>query len=251
MTNTQFFILYLGLAGGSLILVINLFFWFLYRNEFPFIEQYKIEKDQPWPWKTDPEGWRKIVKKAIIVTLFNNTVVSLSGITLLACAFNWQVPWTVHGEIPSSLQMVKHIGICLVTEDFCFHMGHRFLHQKWIYKHIHKWHHEFKQPISISGDYFHPVEFVISGMIPSFSGLILLQGKIHLWTIMIWGIIRYADAHDGHSGYEFPWNMLRLMPFGSDATYHHFHHTHNVGNYSSFMTVWDTVFNSNVEFYKA
>ena len=146
--------------------------------------------------------------------------------------------------------MIKHLTICLISEDFCFHMSHRILHFKPIYRYVHKWHHEFKHPISISGDYVHPLEFVCSGMLPSFSGLLLLGNKIHLWTIMVWGVFRFIEAHDGHCGYEFPWSIFRLMPFNCDATYHNFHHTNNVGNYSSFMTIWDTVFNSNYEFYK-
>ena len=138
----------------------------------------------------------------------------------------------------------------MFTEDFCFHMSHRFLHWKVIYKYIHKRHHEFKDPVSISGDYQHPIEFVSSGVIPSFSGLILLGSKMHLFTIFVWGFFRHIESQDGHSGYEFPWLIFRLMPFGCDAVYHHFHHTNNVGNYSSNFTIWDTIFDSNAEFYK-
>ena len=104
-------------------------------------------------------------------------------------------------------------------------------------------------PISISGQYVHPIEFILSGLIPSFSGLIILSSDMHLFTVMVWGFIRLIEAVDGHSGYEFPWMMFRLMPFGCDATYHNFHHTKNIGNYSSFMTIWDTIFDSNDEFY--
>jgi sterol desaturase/sphingolipid hydroxylase (fatty acid hydroxylase superfamily) len=68
---------------------------------------------------------------------------------------------------------------------------------------------------------------------------------------MIWGGIRLVETHDGHSGYEFPWSVFRLLPFGSDATYHDFHHTKNVGNYSSLMTVWDTIFDSNTQYWES
>ena len=78
----------------------------------------------------------------------------------------------------------------------------------------------------------HPLEFITSGLIPSFSGLILLGDQVHLFTIMVWGFIRLIESVDGHSGYEFPWLIFRLLPFGCDATYHNFHHTKNVGNFS-------------------
>jgi len=40
-----------------------------------------------------------------------------------------------------------------------------------------------------------------------------------------------------------------MIPFGADATYHNYHHSRNVGNYSSVMTVWDTLFNTNKDYY--
>ena len=72
-----------------------------------------------------------------------------------------------------------------------------------------------------------------------------------MWTLLIYGILRRIETNDDHCGYEFPWSIYRVMPFGTDATYHNFHHTKNLGNYSSFMTVWDTVFNSNAEYYES
>ena len=67
---------------------------------------------------------------------------------------------------------------------------------------------------------------------------------------MVWGGIRLIETHDGHSGYEFPWSIFRLLPFGADATYHDFHHSKNVCNYSSFMTIWDTIFDTNKDYYQ-
>lgn len=54
----------------------NLVYWVFYRYEFPFIERYKSNED-PWPWHKDPEGWRKLVLKSILLLLFNGNVVSL------------------------------------------------------------------------------------------------------------------------------------------------------------------------------
>ena len=41
-----------------------------------------------------------------------------------------------------------------------------------------------------------------------------------------------------------------MLPFGSDYGYHVYHHSGNVGNYSSFFTFWDTVFGSNKTYYE-
>ena len=81
-------------------------------------------------------------------------------------------------------------------------------------------------------------------------GPFLLDSKVHLWTLLIWGILRHVESHDAHCGYEFPWSMFRVMPFGTNSAYHTFHHSKNVGNYSTFFTIWDTVFNTNVDYYE-
>ena len=62
------------LNAWQLVIPVNFFYWFLYRNEFAFIEQFKIEIDKPWPWKADPEGFRKQVINAFLGTMFNSTV---------------------------------------------------------------------------------------------------------------------------------------------------------------------------------
>ena len=116
---------------------------------------------------------------------------------------------------------------------------------------FHKIHHEYTHPISIAGENSHPVEFALGNHYPALVGCFLLGNKLHFWTLMLWGVLRVAESHDAHCGYELPWSIFRIIPFGADATYHHFHHSKNVGNYSTFMTIWDTVFNTNTEFYEA
>lgn len=132
-------------------------------------------------------------------------------------------------------------------------MLHRMSHIKHksfpVYQWIHKWHHEFSKPVSIANQYAHPIEHAFVNTLSFLSGMLILGNKLHVSMLMAWGIIRVFETHDGHSGYEFPWSPFRLIPFGGDATYHDFHHSKNVGNYGSFMTIWDSVFNTNKDYY--
>ena len=150
--------------------------------------------------------------------------------------------------------MFRHMLICILCEDFSFYMSHRLLHIKDkrlpLYQWIHKTHHEFMHPISIAGENSHPIEFAFGNHYTAFTGLFLLGSRCHFWTLMWWGVGRMVDAHDIHCGYDFPWSVFQLLPFGTDSTYHNFHHTKNIGNYASQMTIWDTIFNSNSEYYK-
>jgi hypothetical protein len=75
--------------GITTILTLNGFYWIIYRGEYAFFEQYKVEKDTPWPWKTDPVGWRKLIKKAVLCCIFNNIFMNFLCLTFTAWCYNW------------------------------------------------------------------------------------------------------------------------------------------------------------------
>jgi sterol desaturase/sphingolipid hydroxylase (fatty acid hydroxylase superfamily) len=129
----------------------------------------------------------------------------------------------------------------MIMEDFLFYWSHRFLHLDFIYPYIHKKHHEFKDTISIASEYAHPIEAIIANIIPTSLGFKLLGDKCHLFTIVMWLALRITETIDGHSGYEFSWSPFRLLPFSGSSDSHSYHHSHNIGNYSSFFTFWDTI----------
>ena len=96
----------------------------------------------------------------------------------------------------------------------------------------------------------HPIEFIVTGLIPTGLGPIILGQNMHFLTSWTWYGIRYIESIEGHCGYEFSWSPFRILPFASDYAYHAYHHSHNIGNYSSFFTIWDTVFSSNSAYYE-
>lgn len=72
---------------------------------------------------------------------------------------------------------------------------------------------------------------------------------MHFTTAFLWHALRGLESVEGHSGYEFSWSIFRVLPFGSDFAYHAYHHSHNVGNFCSIFTIWDTVFKTNSVYY--
>jgi sterol desaturase/sphingolipid hydroxylase (fatty acid hydroxylase superfamily) len=111
----------------------------------------------------------------------------------------------------------------------------------------------------LAAEYSHPIEFAFVNQLPFLSGLLLLGSKTHMFTFIIYGIFRVVETHESHSGYEIPapisvltGNVYRLIPFmGTSTKYHDFHHSRNVGNYSAFFTIWDTIFGLNYDFYRS
>ena len=228
---------------------------FVYKSG--WFEQYKIEKDRKWPWEQDKEKWNKLLLRSICLNIFNMTVMNgLIDTSILAYIYDYQLPFiqdfTAEG-VPNGWTMFKQFSICIICEDFCFYWGHRLLHCKDkrlpLYKWIHKVHHEFEDNVSIGSMHAHPVEFAISNHLPYISGVLLLGRRMHFSTYLFWTIFRMAESADAHSGYEFPWSIFRLMPFSADSTFHDFHHTRNVGNYGTFTWVWDSLFDTSLDYY--
>lgn len=134
------------------------------------------------------------------------------------------------------------ILFCMMCEDLTFHLCHRLLHWRVIYPYIHKVHHTYVTTIGIAAEYSHPIDFILGSVIPGSLGSMILGKHMHFCTMLLWILVRIFETLDGHSGYEFSWSPYRLLPFSTSAQYHDFHHSHNVGNFSSFFSIWDTVF---------
>jgi sterol desaturase/sphingolipid hydroxylase (fatty acid hydroxylase superfamily) len=227
----------------------NLVYWVFYRYEFQFIERYK-SNEEPWPWHEDPEGWRRLVIKAIFVLLFNGNVLVLLVYLPLTKTGLMEQHSTSSEHVPSPLVLASSIFFFMVCEDFTFYWCHRLLHYGPFYRHVHKMHHTFKTTVGIAAEYTHPIEFVLGNMLPCAVGPAILGPRAHIITIFAWYTIRFGETLDGHCGYEFSWSPFRLIPFSGSADYHDFHHSANIGNYSSFFCIWDTVFGTNKDYYK-
>jgi len=180
---------------------------------------------------------------------------SLVIIPLFILAFlhvdNW-VPgydFSVEG-LPDVTRFTLNIVFCMMCEDLGFHFTHRLLHWKVIYPYFHKLHHTYTTTVSIAAEYIHPVDFAFSVLVSGSIGAAILRGNMHFCTSLFWSLMRTFESVDGHSGYEFSWSPYRLLPLSGSATYHDFHHSHNVGNYSSFFSFWDTFFGTNSAYYE-
>lgn len=149
---------------------------------------------------------------------------------------------------PSYKTLIPQIIFFMIVEDTCFYWSHRLLHSSYLYSKIHKQHHEYINTIGIASEYSSPIDFVFTSVVTSGIGPLILN--CHIFTLYMWTFLRVLETIDGHSGYDFSWSPFRLLPFSGGANYHNFHHSHNISNYGSFFTYWDTICKTNMQYWR-
>ena len=172
--------------------------------------------------------------KNITLIVFNSLLV----FTLLVLAWPLARLTGIHaGEVPHWTTFVWQIAFFIVLDDFLYYWMHRTMHEnKWLLKNVHSVHHQVRTPYALAGNYFHWVELALTAGI-ALIGPIMLSS--HIYVVYAWFIWRQMEAVDGHLGYSFKWNPMRLVPFYHGPEFHDRHHETYKGNYAGFLPIID------------
>ncbi|KAK1266437.1 Sphinganine C(4)-monooxygenase 2 [Acorus gramineus] len=142
----------------------------------------------------------------------------------------------------SIIYMSKQFIIAALAFDAWQYFMHRYMHHnRFLYKHVHSYHHRLVAPYAFASQYNHPLEgllldtlggavsFVVSGMSP--------RASIFFFSFTT---IRGIDVH---CGLIVPWNPLHVL-FGDQTVHHDMHHQLYGTKYNfsqPFFTFWDRV----------
>ena len=103
-----------------------------------------------------------------------------------------------------------------LTEDFVFYWSHRLLHTPFLYKHVHKVHHEFPETVAYAAAYFHWLEYILAILTPLYINRYILGHHLHLSTFIVYVFVSAYRGVYGHCGYEFPYFPFNIEVFGSN-----------------------------------
>ncbi|CAM6050775.1 unnamed protein product, partial [Sphagnum compactum] len=196
------------------------------------LQKYKIQRKVNTPAAQE---------KCVLRLLLYHTCVNLPLMIVSYPVFKY-MGFTSQLPLPSWKVISFQILSYFILEDFIFYWGHRFLHTKWLYKHVHSVHHEYATPFGLTSEYAHPLEILFLGFATIFGPAI--TGP-HLFTLWIWMSVRVLETVEAHCGYDFPWSLSRLLPIYGGADFHDYHHRllyTKSGNYSSTFTYMDWIF---------
>lgn len=178
--------------------------------------------------------------------LFGNALL-MAGLLVLAWPVLRHSP--IHtGALPAWWVIGLQLLLFIFLDDFLYYWMHRTLHKGWLLRRVHSVHHRIRQTCAINGNYFHPLEFILTASLALVGPLLV---GAHLYVLWMWIALRQFEAADGHSGYVFPWNPGHLLPLYEGAGYHDFHHSQYQGNFAGFLPYLDRFFGSYARGYLA
>lgn len=149
------YIIIVLLTSITVTLLFNGSMYFVYTSKLPFFEQYRVNKDKPWPWEENPEKWKPLLKRSIRTTIFDLFLVA-PFLLVVALNLDFYIDMDI-SRVPSFLnEVLPQFLIMHCFEDLFFFTSHWLLHQPFLYKY-HKVHHEYTTTISTAGLYSHLV----------------------------------------------------------------------------------------------
>jgi sterol desaturase/sphingolipid hydroxylase (fatty acid hydroxylase superfamily) len=146
---------------------------------------------------------RAKLARALQQIAFNQLIVAWAFAFALAHALRWRGNPVLPEHIYWGPRLLWDLACIVVLEEIGFYYSHRLAHEnKFLYKNVHKRHHEWTAPIAITAVYAHPLEHIMSNLLPIALGPFV--SGCHAWIVFLWVGLAIATTLTSHSGYHFP-----------------------------------------------
>ncbi|KAJ8396553.1 hypothetical protein AAFF_G00016190 [Aldrovandia affinis] len=194
----------------------------------PSINRYKIHPEKPITWEN--------IGRTLGLTTYNHLIYIFPA---AVGQWLWRPPIPLPEEAPSLTQFLLGILGCTILFDFQYYLWH-LLHHKigWLYRTFHAVHHQYHESFSLVTQYLSAWELFSVGFWTTVDPVLLQCHCLTAWGFMVFNI---WISTDDHCGYDFPWSLHNLVPFGlwGGSVKHDAHHQKPNTNFAPFFSHWD------------
>lgn len=169
------------------------------------------------------------------LTTLLNTAVTFAGYWL------WQQGY-IRINTTVSWRIVTDAVALFLAMDLLMYGFHYIIHQTFLYRLLHRLHHEAIDPVPIDLFILHPLETLSFGALWL---LLLLPFNTNFYGMLLYLGINVVFGMTGHLGMEpFPekvrqWPVLKYL---GTSSFHHAHHRHEQYNFGFYTSIWDRIF---------
>lgn len=234
LESRAFFTLATSAIHSLLYVIIN--GTFLICDEFNLLAQYKLAR------AASQKPARALIAKTILEQAASQAIINPLAVYFVMYPLSvYAGAAPVDARLPPAWAVFLSLVSSLIVFHLSFYGVHRVLHEvPWLYRVVHKQHHEYTGSESVAAEYSHPLESLAVGfgcvaLFPTLSGA-------HPLVFNVWLAWRLMETYEAHSGYCFSRSALGRLGLlhGHGAAHHDFHHTSNSGNFG--FEVTDSLF---------
>ncbi|KAJ7911915.1 fatty acid hydroxylase superfamily-domain-containing protein [Mycena leptocephala] len=151
------------------------------------------------------------------------------------CILSRMAQWVYWWGIP----LLQFLFAMFIIDTWQYFV-HRYMHMnKFLYRHIHSWHHRLYVPYAFGALYNHPLEGLLGDSLGALVGKFLSGMSLRQATLLF--TVATLKSVDDHCGYCFPFDPFYIM-LKNNTEFHDIHHQ-NLGmksNFSApFFVHWD------------
>jgi lathosterol oxidase len=205
------------------------------------------------PWKhffrpdTEPQVPKGQIKREILLSMWSLPFIAILTAPWFVLQLRGYSKLYIYDPNVTWSSTFLTIALFIVFTDSCIYWIHRWEHTfPWIYKNIHKLHHEWKVPSPYAAYAFHPLDgyaqsvpyhlFVLFWPMNAFLYLTMFVA-VQIFTIGIHDSVDFIGDKKG--------SWIAKVINGS--MHHTIHHSKFIYNYGQYFTFWDKVMGSHYE----
>ena len=177
---------------------------FLLLDRFPSCRHHRLQR--PKLEHLRPDSPKNVALDAVAFReqLLGTFVVVPLGVLLLTPVLAWRGNTICEDENSSTKTgLIMHVVGMVCGCDLIFYWTHRLLHEnKWLYRNVHKQHHEYKATNVWASEYFGVVDMVLN-ILPGVIPAVVFGSSFR--SLLWFTALRQFQTVQSHAGYNLPW----------------------------------------------